>query len=269
MYIKTKNDSLARWLPFTDLDRPAEQAHLFCFPWSGGQAVSYRSWERFMPASVQLCPIEFPGHGTRFSEALLDTVDELIPQLIRDILPILDRPFFVFGHSLGALLGFEFCRHLIEVHNIVPCRLFVSGRRAPQRKSPPTLRHTLLDQDLIDNVIELGGVPAELLDSGDLMSLILPILRSDFRLTELYENISPSPLPIPITAITGESDPEVSIQEMQDWKEVSADSFSLHSFDGDHFYFLCPKIRRELILLICQHVNMPNSPLSASCPPRN
>ena len=211
-----------------------------------------------MPAHIQFCPIELPGHGTRFSEPLLDTVDRLIPRLIRDILPILDRPFFVFGHSLGALLAFELCRHLVERQGVVPNRLFVSGRRAPHAISPPPLRHTLSDRDLIDNVTELGGIPDELAGSEDLMSLMLPILRADFRMTERYENTVPPPLPLPVTAITGNNDPEVSVQEMQDWQETSAISFSLHPLDGDHFYFSRSDTRRKLILLICQHINMPD-----------
>lgn len=209
-----------------------------------------------MPAHVQLCPIELPGHGTRFSEPLIDKVDHLIASLVRDILPILDCPFFVFGHSLGALLGFEFSRHLVQKHDLTPDRLVVSGRRAPHKKSPPPLRHTLPDQQLIDNLTKLGGMPDGLAEDRDLMRLMLPILRADFRLTELYEGNISSPLPFPMTAIVGDNDPEVSVPEMHSWQDVRPESFSLHPFVGDHFYLLQPEARRNLILLICQHINL-------------
>ena len=124
----------------------------------------------------------------------------------------------------------------------------------PHTKNLPPLRHTLADQQLVDNLTMLGGIPDGLAEDHDLMQLMLPILRADFRLTELYRgSISPL-LPLPVMAVVGNNDPEVSIPEMQSWQNIGSESFFLHPFTGDHFYLLQPEARRKLILLICQHM---------------
>jgi len=48
----------------------------------------------------------------------------------------LDKPFAVYGHSLGAIVGFALVRELRRRTRLLPYHLFVSGRRAPHLFEP-------------------------------------------------------------------------------------------------------------------------------------
>src|SRR4051812_16907998 len=96
----------------------------------------------------------------------------------------LDHPFAIFGHSMGAVLGYEVARRLLAETGHEPYRLFVSGHRAPHL---PLLRpplHRLPDNAFITGVKALNGTPPEVFEHEELLDLILPILRADFELVE-------------------------------------------------------------------------------------
>jgi medium-chain acyl-[acyl-carrier-protein] hydrolase len=157
----------------------------------------------------------------------------------------LDIPFALFGHSMGALIAFEFARHLRNENGPEPVCLIVSGRSAPQSETtdPPT--HKLPDPEFIENLRKLNGTPEAVLQSSELMSLMMPQLRADFELCETYLYSAQEPLRIPIRAFGGLDDREVSREKIEAWKEQTSRSFNLKIFPGDHFFI---HSSRELIL---------------------
>lgn len=235
------------WLPWGMSTKVNAKVRLFCLPWSGGSASAYRGWERFLPAGVEICPVELPGRGTRFSDPAIDDIAVLIPDMAEGLRPFLGRPFAVFGHSLGALLAFELTLFLSRVYGINPAHVFVSGRRPPQQPSLPPFRYRMNDVDLQQNLVSLGGMPEEVMNSPELLHMLLPVLRSDFTLTERYGYDGYSTMTCPVTAFVGTCDPEVSVPVMRDWRNVSGEMFSFQSLDGDHFYLLAPAQRRQLL----------------------
>ncbi|NKD86339.1 alpha/beta fold hydrolase [Haematospirillum jordaniae] len=238
---------VSRWLPWTRPVGSDAAIRLFCLPWSGGSASVYRGWERFLPAGIEVCPVELPGRGTRFADPPIDVMETLIPEMAVALESFLDRPFALFGHSLGALLAFELSSFLSRSRGYAPVHVFVSGRRPPQNPSEPPFRYGMDDESLKRNLVSLGGMPMEVQSSPELLALLLPVLRSDFRLTEQYSYDGKTALDSPLTAYVGSRDPEVSVSVMQDWNNVSTDTFSLRTFDGDHFYLLEPEPRRHLL----------------------
>lgn len=235
------------WLPWGISTKVNADVRLFCLPWSGGSASAYRGWERFLPAGVEVCPVELPGRGTRFPDPAIDDIAVLIPDMAEGLRPFLDRPFAVFGHSLGALLAFELTLFLSRTYGLLPDYVFVSGRRPPQQPSLPPFRYSMSDVDLQQNLASLGGMPEEVMNSPELLHMLLPVLRSDFKLTERYGYDGHSVMTCPVTAFVGTRDPEVSVPVMRDWKNVSGEMFSFQSLDGDHFYLLAPDQRRRLL----------------------
>lgn len=234
------------WLPYSD---PTETVslRLFCLAFAGGNAAYFKDWARMLPAGIQLCPIELPGHGTRFREATYTSLESLIPAMAQGMAPYLDQPFAVFGHSLGALIAYELCRHLDRVSDVRPLSLFVSGRKAPQRPTRKPYRHLMADDDLLAELENLGGMEPEILANRDLMHMMLPLLRADFQLTECYSFASAQPVSWPVAAYTGTGDPEVPQEEMSLWAEIAEGPFSLNVFEGDHFYLNQRQNRKKLV----------------------
>lgn len=223
--------------------RPRSPSHtrlrLFCFPYAGGGAAAFADWPRHLPGSVEVCPARMPGRAERMREPPFTRLAAAVEDLAAAIRPLLDVPSVFFGHSMGALIGFELTRRLrLDAAAIVirPSHLYVSGCRAPQAPAAAQRTYLLPDALLLERLGSLSGTPRELLRHGELMRLMLPLIRADIELTETYEYRAEPPLALPITACGGERDPHVRRLHLEAWKRQTASAFTLRMFDGDHFF---------------------------------
>jgi len=209
---------------------------LFCFPYAGGAASVFRDWSDGLPADVEVCPIQLPGRGARLMEPPLSQLPPLIEALAEALLPLLDKPFALFGHSLGSLVSFELARQLRTKHQVRPVRLFVSAGPAPQipHRGPPI--HNLPEKEFSAELRRLNGTPGELLNHKELMDIVLPSLRADFALYESYRYSSGPPLNCPISTYGGLNDPKVKYNDLEAWRDQTSVSFSIRMFAGDHFF---------------------------------
>ncbi len=216
--------------------RPQARLRLFCFPYAGGSALIFRTWSDGLPADVEVCPIQLPGRGTRLMEPPFTQLSPLIQALAQALLPLLDKPFAFFGHSLGALVSFELARQLRRQYGVQPVRLFVSASRAPQLPHRGLPVHTLPAGDFLAELRRLNGTPRAMLAHEELMQISLPVLRADFAVYETYVYPTEPPLNSPISAFGGLRDRTVSQSDLEAWREQTRVSFSLQMFPGDHFF---------------------------------
>jgi medium-chain acyl-[acyl-carrier-protein] hydrolase len=216
--------------------QPNARLRLFCFPYAGGAATAYRMWSKFLPSTVDLCPVQLPGRGGQMSKQPFTQMTPLVEAAASELEPYFDRPFAFFGHSMGAVIGFELARHLRRASKPGPLHLFVSGRRPPQslKKIVPT--YNLPEPEFVELLRRLGGTPREVLEHQELMPLLIPLLRADFELIQTYSYTAGSPLNCPITAYGGLQDPEVSQEELKDWGQQTTGQFSMKMLPGDHFF---------------------------------
>ncbi|MEM7769705.1 MAG: thioesterase II family protein [Cyanobacteria bacterium P01_A01_bin.37] len=215
---------------------PNASLRLFCFPYAGGSAFTFRSWAAQLPATIELYPIELPGRGLRIREKPLPRMLSLVQTIAPFLLPYLDKPFAFFGHSMGALVSFELARLLHKEYKCSPSHLFVSGRRAPQVPDPDPPIHTLPNSEFLQELRRLNGTPEAVLQNDELMQLLLPTLRADFAVLETYVYTPQPLLDYPITAFGGLQDPEVCCEVLEAWRDQTRAAFSLHMFPGDHFF---------------------------------
>lgn len=161
----------------------------------------------------------------------------MIPALVEELVPFTDKPLMLFGHSMGALLSYELAHQLVKLGPGILRHLFVSAFRAPQLTSDrKELRHELSTHELKQFFHKLNGIPAEIMDNEEMMDMLLPILRADIQLCDTYAYLEKPPLPCGITAYGGNADPEVNLNHLQAWKELTASEFNLHMLPGDHFF---------------------------------
>ena len=216
--------------------RPEAQARLICFPAAGGTASLFHAWGQSLPDTIEVCAVEFPGHGLRLREPTLASVAALVEGAARGLSPYLDRPFALFGHSMGALVAFELARWLRRHGQPAPFALFVSGSAAPHTPRRQEVLHDLPDAELIRALERLDGTPREVLYDEDLMELLLPVIRADLRLFETHRHAAEPPLGCPITAFGGATDRVVSPAALGAWREQTSARFALHMLPGDHFF---------------------------------
>jgi len=215
---------------------PRARLRLFCFPYAGGGALIFRTWQDSLPAEVEVCPVQLPGRGTRLMEPPFTRLSPLIQALAQALFPLLDKPFAFFGHSLGALVSFELARQLRRQYDVHPVRLFVSAGYAPQLPHLRSPLHTLPEGDFLTELRRLNGIPRAVLEHEELMQMALPILRADFAVYETSAYSTELPLNCPISTFGGLRDRTVSQSDLDAWREQTSGSFSLQMFPGDHFF---------------------------------
>lgn len=214
---------------------PGARLRLFCFPYGGGGANVFRLWSSLLPPEVELGAIQLPGRENRFKETPLNRLEPLVETLADVMQPVLDKPFAFFGHSLGAIVSFELARTLRRKSRPQPAGLFVSGCGAPQQHRHQNI-HQLPEPEFIEAVKKYNGISEEIIQSKDLMQLILPCLYGDFSVFETYQYVHQPPLNCPISAYGGLEDDNVTPEELAAWKVQTINQFEVQMFPGDHFF---------------------------------
>lgn len=215
-----------------------QHAHvrLFCLPYAGGGALTYRPWASALSSAADVWAVQLPGRETRIQEPLYVRATPLVAELASALEPHLDRPYALFGHSMGALLAFALARELRHRRTVPPQYLFLSGCRAPQvpARDPPL--HRLPEPELRQVLRELAGTPEAVLRSDLLMEIFSPILRADMELVETYDYRDEPPLACPISAFGGRADRRVTEADLEAWRAHTAQRYELRMFDGNHFF---------------------------------
>jgi surfactin synthase thioesterase subunit/glycosyltransferase involved in cell wall biosynthesis len=223
------------WFPGLN---PQEQPalRLFCLPHAGGGTTVFRDWAAALPASVALCPVRPPGRESRIGEPAFDRMGPLLEALGEVMLPHTARPYGLFGHSMGAAIAFELARWMRRRHAPAPAALFVSGARAPQFRLNHVPPPEPGEDEFLDELRRLEGVPPEVLENAELMRVLLPGLRADAALYRNYVYTEEPPLDCPIRAYGGSEDRNVARGQLERWGEQTTASFGWQVFPGGHFY---------------------------------
>jgi medium-chain acyl-[acyl-carrier-protein] hydrolase len=191
-----------------------------------------------------------PGRGTRFGEAPFTRLDPLLDALEQPLTPLLDVPFALFGHSMGALVAFELARRLRRRGGPRPVHLFVAAYEAPQIVSSEPAAHVLPDPLFLAELRRYGGLPESVLLEPELLELFLPIVRADFEVLETWSHTPEEPLDIPISAFGGLADPMTPPDQIEAWRVQTRSDFTRRMFPGDHFFL--DGDRAALLCLVSQ-----------------
>jgi medium-chain acyl-[acyl-carrier-protein] hydrolase len=216
--------------------RQPTRARLFAFHHAGGSASYFRTWPAGLPAELEVIAVQMPGREDRRHVTPPPSLDDAAESLARQLAPLLDLPYAIFGHSMGALLAFETTRALRRAACAAPRHLFVSGHWAPQLPDPLPLISRMPEPELLETVTRMGGTPPEVLAHRDLRDLIVPTLRADFALCESYRYRAEPPLDLPLSAFGGLADPLTAPTSIEPWAAQTRAAFRARFFPGDHFF---------------------------------
>jgi medium-chain acyl-[acyl-carrier-protein] hydrolase len=215
---------------------PQASSRLFCFPYAGGGADIFRRWALNLSPAIEVCAVQLPGRGRRINEPPCTRLLTMVNEIDIPIRAYLDKPFFFFGHSMGAIIAFELARRLRREVGLGPSRLLVSGCRAPQLPNTDPKRHQLPDREFLEELEHLNGTPKEVLAHPEMVQYLLPTLRGDFEAIEKYVYSPAPPLTCPISAFGGTDDPEVKAEQLEAWRDQTTSGFTLRMFSGNHFF---------------------------------
>lgn len=210
---------------------------LVCFPHAGGSATAFKDLARTLHPDVDVVSVQYPGRQDRYLEepftALAPLAEAVTEELARELAAD-GRPYALFGHSMGSLVAFETARLLARRQLPAPQRVFFSGRGGPD---PRDSAYDLYDDaDMLAEVRRLGGTDQSMLENPDILELVLPALRADYRVLGTYRGPSGGPLTTGVTALIGDSDPIATVEDAHTWREHTTGDFTVKVFPGGHFY---------------------------------
>lgn len=235
---------------------PTAKARLFCLPYAGSGASIYRGWPEALAPTIEVWPVHLPGRERRLSEPALGSIHAIATQAASGLAPLLDRPYALFGHSMGALISFELTRVLRRGGYALPRALLVSGYGGPhcEQRRPPI--YDLPDQEFKAALLALNGTARDVMANAELMDLLLPLMRTDFQAVETYHVTEEPPFDIPIRVYSGRDDAETPLEQLTEWGRQTAAGSRVTLFDGDHFYLrqhgaaLRAQLRKDLLEVI-------------------
>ncbi len=212
------------------------KARVICFTWCGAGASVYRRFAPLLASHIELIAVQLPGREERFSDPKFTRMDAILRHVLPELLALNDAPLCLFGHSMGAIVAYEMA--LALQMQTRPCTaLIVSGHASPeQRDHSHQTWHLANEDEFIANIARLGGTPPDVLADRSIMRLFLPSLRADYEVLETYTRTRSLQLDCPLIACAGKQDPEVSIESLAAWSNLSDAPFHSHWFEGDHFY---------------------------------
>jgi medium-chain acyl-[acyl-carrier-protein] hydrolase len=236
-------------VPFS---RPQAKVRLFVFPHAGSGAASYHFLARACKEdAIEVNLIQYPGREMRIREQPCEDMRAMTQLLEEDLRSLFsERPFAFLGHSMGSLVAFELARRLAATNGPTPRHLFLSGRQAPQRPAHNLPVDSLTDEAFLDAVgRRYNALPAELISNPEILALVLPSLRADFKLMARYDYREGMALNTGLTLINGVDDPWVSPDSVEAWQIQSKEPIRKHWFPGGHFYLpeAVTKVRQVLL----------------------
>lgn len=223
---------------FTPGEPPADaRIRLFLFAHAGSGAAVYRGWKKLLPDGVGAQAITLPGRQNRRTEPLATDWAELVDDLHAAVVDTLDdRPFAFFGHCLGAQLAYRVAVALEENGDPTPELIGVSGWAPHGFFKAPKDHHLIPRREMVDWIINLGAIPAELRADEDMLDIVLPPVISDFQIAAQYIDDA-APVSAELVSYGGSAD---SLQEdpaaMTSWLTRTSNYLGHTVFPGGHFY---------------------------------
>lgn len=211
---------------------PDAAFRVFCFHDAGGNTSLYQPWKDISD-DVELVLVELPGRSARSEEKPYTNLASLLNDLLPELLPMLDKPFCFFGHSMGGVLAFEVARALRRSNKAMPSKIFISS--APQLA---TYRKRDVDHTMDDDTVAamFPNLSRENITDETLRKHLIGILRADLLLLSNYQYVKEAPLSVDLVVVHGSDDDRVSRSQAEEWKHETTSSIKIITRQGGHRY---------------------------------
>jgi pyochelin biosynthesis protein PchC len=220
-----------------------------CFPHVGGGASFFRSWHDGVPPGVELLAVQYPGREDRTRDAPIEDMDRMADAIAGVLAGSLDEPLVLFGHSMGAAVAYEVALRLGPRTGHALRGIVLSAQPSPRHFVPNGL-HLLDDDALWADTQRFNGFGGPHRSNPTLRRLMVPVLRSDYRLIETYRPRLDAAVDCPVVACMGDADPHVTLESIRGWGEMTRHGFDVRVFPGgDHFYLRLDAHRDELLAI--------------------
>lgn len=216
----------------------AEEAELclICFPHAGGWPSIYAKWDLWLSPKIKLVPVILPGRGERLDEDPHVDLRTLLDEIIKELKVNLNIPVAFYGSCFGAICAFEVAKEVIKIPGTNVKHLFVSSQIAPGQNYTGKKIYDLPEKEFIHELVQEGALPEELAADEEMLEIMMPALRADYKIYDTYKYRQEAKLLCPITAFKGDSDETVDQEAMNLWQWETEGPFRFVEMSGGHLF---------------------------------
>lgn len=209
---------------------------LVCIPHAGGNPEIFLPWADGISDGVELLAVRLPGHGPRIADPPIDHWDALVADVLEGLENYLGEPHAFYGHCFGGRLAYELTHFTLALPRAQTKRLLMSTCRSPDTPHGGRYVHDLPDAQFLDVLRDLGASD-QVLQNKSILRFVLPAVRNEIRLAELWTDRHQTAVRVPITAIYGREDTKDGRSSMEGWRAFSSEGCELVEMPGGHSFF--------------------------------
>ncbi|MCQ2416651.1 MAG: thioesterase domain-containing protein [Oscillospiraceae bacterium] len=208
---------------------------IFCFPFAGGTSAFYDQIEKDLPA-YELVKMEYPGHGTRHKEPLLNDFSMLADDVFSHMQAAYHGgDYALFGYSMGTITLSEVLRRIILSDMPLPRCVFLAAHEPQTFASLADYQDEGKDEEVIRRTIAFGTVPEKLIDNKTFWRTYLPLLKADYAMIGKYR-FEDLKLQTNIPAWIFYSEEDTKRCDMEGWRKYFQGVCEYQAFEGSHFF---------------------------------
>ena len=208
---------------------------LICFPYAGGVSQFYVNiFFNNLSPNLELIPIEYSGHGSRYTEELFTSIDEFINDVILEIKKNVHNSddYILLGYSMGSKIIYRLYYELERMNFKLPYAMIFCAT------SPPNVITDIIDisDKSIVSIIESNPFANDIFSNTELLELSINILKADIQvLNSLNLNFKKCTISCPIFVFNGNLYVEIQNQFFE-WFSLTTYKIHFIILEGGHFF---------------------------------
>lgn len=212
-----------------------KKTKILAFPFAMGGASAYHLLKKdFENSDYQICAFNYPGHESRYDENIQYSMQGIAQDMYRQISDYLDEDYCLLGYSMGGIICYELYQLIKRNHRKLPLHVFLVSADSPDEKSEYTDCENMTVKRVRDILTEMGGTPNEILESDDMLELLLPVVKGDLCAYEKYIPTQDYKIDCNVTLIRGTNEDNTYCR--QSWNGYFTKQCDYHEVEGGHFF---------------------------------
>ena len=229
-------------------DPSVAELSLVCFPFAGGNAVTFDALARHLCdllPTLAVFAVEPPGHHAGAGPDDLLSLGEVSRAVVQEIEDSITTPVALWGHCVGSALALETAR-LLEEEGDGVSHVFVGGKvlhSADEIREGVAAVESMSDGDVVRWLVEESGLTGVDVDDDRFSAFVARVFRHDSTtanryLTTVVDGADGWRLAAPLTLVYAQDDP-LTLEHgtrLPAWSAVS-DDVSVHRIPRGGHYF--------------------------------
>lgn len=199
-------------------------AAVLLLPGVGGSAADFAHWPRHLAPEFRILSARYPGRQTGEADpapgpatGLAGLAAQLADRLMHHVM----EPLLIFGHSMGAALGYETAWHLARRRRPA-LTLHACAAFSPPEYAAFDLNSRAMDDGTLITLATTLAIPLPRGERTQRHREALRALRTDLDLIDAYDYGScPRPLEYPITVWSARDDTVIPAASAQRWQPMT------------------------------------------------